>query len=87
MLRGWKLDGWRDGHQQPQVGFGAQTMGFGDITDHDVPGFGRDCGIVFSQKLTFTLKNDQTQLPFDIMAVDGKFLAGLEVEIYNFKIR
>ena len=80
-------DRWRDCYQKSQVGFGAQAVGLSDVADAHVSGFGRYCGVVFSQKLTFTLEDDQAQLAFDIMVVDGKFLAGLEVEIYNFKIR
>ena len=82
-----KSDWWSDSHQQTQIRFGAQTMGFGDFTDGDVAGFSRYGGVVLSQKFTFALKNYQAQLALDFMAVEGKFLAGIEDEIYNFKIR
>ncbi len=36
-IYGWKLDRWCDGHEHPQIAFGPNAMGFGDIGNQHIP--------------------------------------------------
>jgi hypothetical protein len=44
-------------------------------------------GAVFSKKLPDPFNDDNTHLAFNIMGMNGKFLAGLEIEVDDFEIR
>jgi hypothetical protein len=81
------LDGGCDGDQQTKIGYCPQAMRFTDLGDQNVTGFRRERGTVFAQKLTLALDHHKAHLTLDIMGVHREFLASLEVEIQDLKVR
>jgi len=78
---------WRDGDQGPQFAFRFQTVGFGDVAHKHIARAGWKRGPVFSKELSDTFNDDNAHLAFNVMTVNGKFLAGFEIEIDDFEIR
>ena len=59
--KGLNSYGRRDGHQHPHVAACADAMWFRDVRDEHVACFGRDFGIVLSQKCALALQDRDTQ--------------------------
>jgi hypothetical protein len=81
-----RSNGWCDGDQGSQFAFRFQTVWLGDIANQHVPGSSRKGGAVFSKKLPDPFDDDNAHLAFNVVGVNGKFLARLEIEIDDFKI-
>ena len=60
-------------------------MGFPDIRDQHVPGFGRNSCVLLRQKSPFAFNDQNTQLTIQVVGVDRKDVAALDVEIEDFK--
>jgi len=62
-------------------------MRLSDVGNKYVPCSSWKGGAVFSKKLPDPFDDDNTHLAFNVVRVNGKFLAGLEIEIDDFEIR
>jgi hypothetical protein len=58
-----------------------------DIGDQYVSCPGWESGAVFPKKLSDPFNDDNAQLAFNVMGMNGKYLAGPEIEIEDFEIR
>jgi len=80
-------NGWSNGHQNPQVTVGSDTVGFADIGNEHITRLRGKCRPVFRQKLSGSFKNGDAQLPLNFMGMDGKLLTRPEIEVQDFEIR
>src|SRR5512139_2982621 len=77
---------WRDGDQGPQLAPGLEPVGFGDVAHKHIACSRRKGGAVFSKELSDPFDDDNAHLAFNVVAVNGEFLAGPEIEIDDFEI-
>jgi hypothetical protein len=82
-----RSNGWCDGDQGSQLAFGFQPVGFRDIANKHVPCSSRKSGAVFSKKLPDPFEDNNADLAFNVMGMNGEFLAGPEIEVDDFEIR
>jgi hypothetical protein len=78
--------GWRNGDQGSQLAFCSQTVGLCDIANKHISCSSWKSGAVFPKKLPDPFDNDNAHLAFNVVGVNGKFLARPEIEIDDFEI-
>jgi hypothetical protein len=82
-----RSNGWRDGDQGSQLAFRPQAVRLSNIANKHVPCSSWKGGAVFSKKLTDPFDDDDAYLAFDVVRVNGEFLAWFEIEIDDFEKR
>jgi hypothetical protein len=61
-------------------------MGFTDIRDQHITGSSRESRFIFAQKFPFSLKDEDTDLSFELVGVDRELLPGLKVKVQYFEV-
>jgi hypothetical protein len=78
--------GWCDGDQGSQLAFRSQTVRLRDIANKHIPCSRWKGGAVFPKKFADPFDDDNAYLAFNVMAMNRKFLARLEIKIDDFEI-
>ena len=74
------------GYDDAHVGYRLDAVGFPDVRDKHVTGFGRYSGLVLAEEFPLPFNDQNGQLSVKIMGMNGKDNTGSEIEVNDSEI-